>query len=53
MQESQRRPWQQIARELAGTTDRNRIVALSEELNRAMEEQASDPRADQPQTPRT
>jgi hypothetical protein len=33
------RPWRDIARELARETDRKRILELTEELNRAMEEQ--------------
>jgi hypothetical protein len=33
------RPWQEIARELARETDRERIAELREELNRAIAEQ--------------
>jgi hypothetical protein len=32
-------PWQDIARELARETNRERVVELSEELNRAVDEQ--------------
>jgi 16S rRNA U1498 N3-methylase RsmE len=33
------RPWQDIARELAQQTNREKIAELAEELNRALEEQ--------------
>jgi hypothetical protein len=33
------RPWQDIAREMARETNRNRVLELAEELNRAMAQQ--------------
>jgi hypothetical protein len=33
------RPWKEIARELANETNRQRITELSNELNRAIDEQ--------------
>jgi hypothetical protein len=33
------RPWREISRELANETNRNRIIELHYELNRALDEQ--------------
>jgi hypothetical protein len=37
--ESNSRPWREIARELASETDNNRAWELSQELDKALEEQ--------------
>ena len=39
MQEDCMRNWRQIAKELTDATDQKKVIALSEELDRAIEEQ--------------
>ena len=40
--ETTSRPWQDIARELAQETNSDRVLELSQELNKALEEQGLD-----------
>jgi hypothetical protein len=50
--ENPSRPWRDIARELAREPDNNRAWKLSQELDRALEEQAfTQPEAQGPVTP--
>ena len=39
MQDDANRSWRQIAKELTDATDQKKVIALSEELDRAIEQQ--------------